>query len=78
MIRLKDMIIRNLFTESKKFRVFDFDDTLVKTTSFIYVTNNGKKKINTDVNMVYNEKPVMMNLISLISQKFRIQTKSKK
>ena len=38
------MISRNLFTESKKLRVFDFDDTLVKTTSFIYITNNGKKK----------------------------------
>ena len=44
MIRLKDMIARNLFTESKKLRVFDFDDTLVKTTSFIYVTNGSKKK----------------------------------
>ena len=69
---------RSLFLESKKLRVFDFDDTLVKTTSFIYVTNNGKKKKLTPVNIpVYNEKPVM-NLISLISQKFRIQTKSKK
>jgi FMN phosphatase YigB (HAD superfamily) len=30
--------------ESKKLRVFDFDDTLVKTTSFIYVTHrNGMK-----------------------------------
>ena len=36
----EDMIARSLFTESKKLRVFDFDDTLVKTTSFIYVTNN--------------------------------------
>ena len=39
----EDMIARSLFTESKKLRVFDFDDTLVKTTSFIYITNNGKK-----------------------------------
>ena len=44
MIKLKDMIARSLFTESKKLRVFDFDDTLVKTTSFIYITNNGKEK----------------------------------
>ena len=37
-------IARTLFTESKKLRVFDFDDTLVKTTSFIYVTHrNGMK-----------------------------------
>jgi len=58
MIRLKDMISRNLFTESKKLRVFDFDDTLVKTTSFIYVTNNGKKKkLTPGEYAVYNEKP---------------------
>lgn len=38
-------ISRSLFTENKKLRVFDFDDTLVTTTSFIYVTNekSGKK-----------------------------------
>jgi FMN phosphatase YigB (HAD superfamily) len=37
-------LARTLFTESKKLRVFDFDDTLVKTTSFIYVTHrNGMK-----------------------------------
>ena len=28
MIKLKDMISRSLFVESKKLRVFDFDDTL--------------------------------------------------
>jgi phosphoserine phosphatase len=32
-----------LFLENKKLRIFDFDDTLVTTTSFIYVTHkNGK------------------------------------
>lgn len=37
-------IARSLFVESKKLRVFDFDDTLVKTDSFIYVTHaNGKQ-----------------------------------
>jgi FMN phosphatase YigB (HAD superfamily) len=37
-------IARTLFTESKKLRIFDFDDTLVKTNSFIYVTHrNGMK-----------------------------------
>lgn len=33
------MIARTLFTESKKLRIFDFDDTLVKTKSFIYITH---------------------------------------
>jgi phosphoglycolate phosphatase-like HAD superfamily hydrolase len=32
-------IARSLFVESKKLRVFDFDDTLVTTTSYIYVKN---------------------------------------
>ena len=37
-------IARTLFTEDKKLRIFDFDDTLVKTTSFIYVTHrNGMR-----------------------------------
>lgn len=37
-------LARTLFTESKKLRIFDFDDTLVKTNSFIYVTHrNGMK-----------------------------------
>ena len=73
------MISRSLFVESKKLRVFDFDDTLVKTTSFIYVTNKGKtRKTYTGQYAVYNEKSSVMNLISLISQKFRTQMKSKK
>ena len=38
MIKLKDLLIE------KKLRVFDFDDTLVKTDSKIYVTNDGKTK----------------------------------
>jgi phosphoglycolate phosphatase-like HAD superfamily hydrolase len=38
MIKLKDILFE------KKLRVFDFDDTLVKSNSKIYVTNNGKKK----------------------------------
>jgi FMN phosphatase YigB (HAD superfamily) len=37
-------LARTLFVESKKLRIFDFDDTLVKTNSFIYVTHrNGMK-----------------------------------
>lgn len=44
MIKLKDMINRGLFLESKKLRIFDFDDTLVKTKSFVYVNQaNGRK-----------------------------------
>ena len=49
------MISRNLFVESKKLRVFDFDDTLVKTTSFIYVTNKGKtRKLTPGQYALYN------------------------
>jgi hypothetical protein len=44
MIKLKDMISRSLFVEQKVLRVLDFDDTIVKTTSYIYITHaNGKK-----------------------------------
>ncbi len=58
MIKLKDMIARSLFTESKKLRVCIFDDTLVKTTSVIYVTNGDKKKkLTPGQYAVYNEKP---------------------
>ena len=37
-------ISRSLFVESKKLRVFDFDDSIVTTTSYIYVNNekNGR------------------------------------
>jgi len=37
------MIARSLFVEDKKLRVFDFDDTLVKTTSYIYITHKDGK-----------------------------------
>ena len=59
MIKLQDMISRSLFVESKKLRVFDFDDTLVFTKSFIYVkTKDGKeKKLTPGEYAVYNEKP---------------------
>jgi FMN phosphatase YigB (HAD superfamily) len=52
-------ISRTLFMENKKLRVFDFDDTLVKTTSFIYVTHkDGKKSTLTPGEYaVYTEKP---------------------
>ena len=55
----EDMIARSLFNESKKLRVFDFDDTLVFTNSYIYVkTIDGKeKKLTPGEYALYNEKP---------------------
>jgi len=50
-------IARTLFTEDKKLRIFDFDDTLVKTNSFILV------------NMLFTKKGRAMNLILKISKK---------
>jgi len=52
-------IARTLFTESKKLRIFDFDDTLVKTNSFIYITHkDGKKsKLSPGEYAVYKERP---------------------
>ena len=38
MLKLVDLLIE------KKLRVFDFDDTLVKSNSKVYVINKGKKK----------------------------------
>ena len=72
------MLLRSLFLESKKLRVFDFDDTLVKTTSFIYVTNNGKtRKLTPGQYAVYKEKQVM-NLILEMLKKYKILIKLKK
>ena len=53
------MISRSLFLESKKLRVFDFDETLVFTKSYIYVKQpNGKeKKLTPGEYAVYQEKP---------------------
>lgn len=52
-------ISRTLFSEDKKLRIFDFDDTLVKTNSFIYVTHrDGKKsKLSPGQYAVYKERP---------------------
>jgi FMN phosphatase YigB (HAD superfamily)/cation transport regulator ChaC len=52
-------LARTLFTEDKKLRVFDFDDTLVKTTSFIYVKHkDGKEsKLSPGQYAVYKERP---------------------
>jgi phosphoglycolate phosphatase-like HAD superfamily hydrolase len=38
------MISRSLFVESKKLRIFDMDDTLITTTSYIYVDNEKSGK----------------------------------
>ena len=53
------MISRSLFTESKKLRIFDFDETLVFTKSYIYVKQpNGKeKKLTPGEYAVYQENP---------------------
>ena len=52
-------ISRSLFVESKKLRIFDCDDTLVKTNSFIYITHkDGKKsKLSPGQYAVYKERP---------------------
>jgi hypothetical protein len=55
----EDMIARSLFTESKKLRVFDFDDTLVFTNSYIYVKSidGREKKLTPGEYALYDEKP---------------------
>lgn len=52
-------ISRSLFVESKKLRIFDFDDTLVKTNSFIYVTHKDGKtsKLSPGQYAIYKEQP---------------------
>lgn len=52
------MIARSLFVEDKKLRVFDFDDTLVKTKSYIYVSHKDGKtsKLTPGQYAVYNQK----------------------
>ena len=59
MIKLTELISRSLFVESKKLRVFDFDDTLVFTKSFIYVKDKSGKetKLTPGEYAVYQEKP---------------------
>ena len=53
------MISRSLFTESKKLRIFDFDDTLVQTKSHIYIRHKdgSKSKLTPAQYAVYDEKP---------------------
>ena len=41
MIKLKSLL------SEKKLRVFDFDDTLVKTKAKVYITTGGKKRVFT-------------------------------
>ena len=38
------IFLRDLLNEDKKLRIFDFDDTLVKTKSHIYITHRDGKK----------------------------------
>ena len=52
MIKLRSLILE------KKLRVFDFDDTLVKSNSKIHIVNNGKKKsLTTGEYAIYKAKP---------------------
>ena len=53
MIKLKDLLVE------KRLRVLDFDDTLVKTKSFIYITHKdgSKSKLTPGEYAVYDEKP---------------------
>ena len=48
-----------MFVEAKKLRVFDFDDTLVQTTSYIYVTHKDgrESKLTPGQYAIYKEKP---------------------
>jgi hypothetical protein len=58
-VKVKEsMLLRDLMAEDKKLRIFDFDDTLVKTKSFIFVTHrNGKKsKLSPGEYAVYTPK----------------------
>jgi len=59
MIRLTELLNRSLFKESKKLRIFDFDDTLVKTKSFIYITHKDgrKSKLTPGEYATYKERP---------------------
>lgn len=53
------MISRSLFVEEKKLRVFDFDDTLVKTDSYIYVTDKSgrERKLTPGEYAIYKPRP---------------------
>ena len=55
----EDMIARSLFVESKKLRIFDFDETLAFTKSYIYVkkSNGTEVKLTPGEFAVYKEKP---------------------
>jgi hypothetical protein len=55
----EDMIARSLFLETKKLRVFDFDETLAFTKSYIYVKlpNGKEKRLTPGEFAVYDAKP---------------------
>ena len=60
MIKLKDLL------KEKKLRVFDFDDTLVKTKAKVYITTgSGKKRVFTPVNGQFINQTPMISLIFL-------------
>ena len=52
MVKLKDLLLE------KKLRVFDFDDTLVKSNSKVFLVRNGKRKDMTPGEFaIYKKKP---------------------
>jgi len=52
MVKLKDLLLE------KKLRVFDFDDTLVKSNSKVFLVRNGKRKEMTPGEFaIYKKKP---------------------
>tara|TARA_B100000902_G_scaffold386891_1_gene430121 strand:+ start:745 stop:1269 length:525 start_codon:yes stop_codon:yes gene_type:complete len=52
MIKLRDILLE------KKLRVFDFDDTLVKSNSKVFLVRNGKRKEMTPGEFaIYTQKP---------------------
>ena len=59
MIKLRDILLE------KKLRVFDFDDTLVKSNSKVFVINKGKRKTLTPGEFAFTNKNLVMSLISL-------------
>jgi phosphoglycolate phosphatase-like HAD superfamily hydrolase len=58
MLKLRNILNERLLNENKKLRVFDFDDVLVKSKSFIYVKlpNGGEKILTPGEFAVYEPK----------------------
>jgi FMN phosphatase YigB (HAD superfamily) len=59
MVKLKDLLLE------KKLRVFDFDDTLVKSNSKVFLVRNGKRKEMTPGEFAIYKKSLAMSLTFL-------------